>query len=151
MIRIRDVMKHNVESISPRESAESARNRMRLRRIRHLVVVEDGNVVGVVSDRDLNGSPEARRFESVGDVMTAPVVSADPEMTLRQAANRLRGLSIGCLPVLEDERLVGIVTTTDLLELLGRGLQHPAVRGRRATLARRGPRRRPFTMVAAGR
>ena len=151
MIRIRDIMKEQVESISPRESAESARTRMRVRRIRHLPVIEDGNLVGVVSDRDLNGSVEARRFGSVGDVMSAPVVSANPEMTLRQAANQLRGRSIGCLPVLEEEKLVGIVTTTDLLELLGRGMERPAVRGRRATLARRGPRRRPFSAAAAGR
>jgi acetoin utilization protein AcuB len=76
--------------------------------------------------------------------MTEPVVSGHPEMTLRQAANRMRGRSIGCLPVMEGDDLVGIVTTTDLLELLGHGLARPATKGRRATLANRGPRRKPF-------
>jgi len=145
MIRLRDIMKERVESISPSESAESARSRMRLNRIRHLVVMDRGSVVGVVSDRDLKGSPELRGFERVGDVMTARVVSASPEMTLRQAANRLRGRSIGCLPVMDEERLVGIVTTTDLLELLGRGVAPPAVHRRRPTLARREPRRRLYS------
>jgi acetoin utilization protein AcuB len=77
--------------------------------------------------------------------MSEPVVSGHPEMTLRQAANRMRGRSIGCLPVVEGDDLVGIVTTTDLLELLGRGLTRVPVKGRgRPTLATRGPRHKPF-------
>jgi acetoin utilization protein AcuB len=151
MIRLRDVMKTNVESISPRESAATAWNRMRARRIRHLVVLDAGKVVGVVSDRDLAGSGSLRQVESVGDVMTTQVVSGHPEMTLRQAANQLRGRSIGCLPVMEDDKLVGILTTTDLLEQIGRGVEHPISRGRRAILATRGPRRKPFVPRAAAR
>ncbi len=151
MIRLRDVMKTNVESISPRESAAAAWSRMRTRRIRHLVVLDAGRVVGVVSDRDLAGPGSLREVESVGDVMTTQVVSGHPEMTLRQAANQLRGRSIGCLPVMEDDKLVGILTTTDLLEQIGRGVERPMSRGRRATLATRGPRRKPFVPRAAAR
>ena len=151
MIRLRDVMKKNVESISPRESAAAAWSRMRTRRIRHLVVLDAGRVVGVVSDRDLAGPGSLRQVESVGDVMTTQVVSGHPEMTLRQAANQLRGRSIGCLPVMEDDKLVGILTTTDLLEQIGRGVERPMSRGRRATLATRGPRRKPFVPRAAAR
>ena len=44
-----------------------------------------------------------------------------PEATVRQAANRLRGRGVGCLAVMDDGRLRGIVTTQDLLELIGRG------------------------------
>ncbi len=145
MIRLRDIMQKKVEGISPHDSAEAAWNRMRLLRIRHLVVLEDRRVVGVLSDRDVAGRGSLRQVEAVGDVMSEPVVSGHPEMTLRQAANRMRGRSIGCLPVMEDDDLVGIVTTTDLLELLGRGLTRVPVRGRgRPTLATRGPRRKAF-------
>jgi len=144
MIRLRDVMKEQVESISPRESAEAAWTRMRDRRIRHLVVMDSGKVVGVLSDRDVAGAGSLRQIESVGDVMTSPVISGYPEMTLRQAANRLRGHSIGCLPVLDDERLVGILTTTDLLELIGRGIERPVSKGKRRILSSRGPRRKPI-------
>jgi acetoin utilization protein AcuB len=151
MIRLGDVMKTKVESVSPRESAEAAWAHMRTRRIRHLVVLDAGRVVGVISDRDLAGSGSLRRVETVGDVMTTQVVSGHPEMTLRQAANQLRGRSIGCLPVMEDEKLVGIVTTTDLLELIGRGVERPVSKGTRATLATRGPRRKPFVPRAAQR
>lgn len=151
MIRLRDVMKTRVESISPRESAEAAWARMRTQRIRHLVVLDAGRVVGVISDRDLAGPGSLRQVETVGDVMTTQVVSGHPEMTLRQAANQLRGRSIGCLPVMENEKLVGILTTTDLLELIGRGVERPVSRGKRATLAVRGPRRKPFVPRAAAR
>jgi len=151
MIRLRDVMKKSVESISPRESAEAAWARMRMRRIRHLVVIDAGEVVGVVSDRDLGGAGSLRRVETVGDVMTAPVVAGHPEMTLRQVANQMRGRTIGCLPVMEDQKLVGILPTTDLLELIGRGVERPVSRGKRATLATRGPRRKPFVPPAAAR
>jgi acetoin utilization protein AcuB len=145
MIRLRDIMQKRVEGISAHDSAEAAWNRMRLLRIRHLVVLEGRRVVGVLSDRDVAGRGSLRQVEAVGDVMSEPVVSGHPEMTLRQAANRMRGRSIGCLPVMEGDDLVGIVTTTDLLELLGRGLARVPVTGRgRPTLATRGPRRKPF-------
>jgi acetoin utilization protein AcuB len=145
MIRLRDVMKEQVESISPRESAEAAWSLMRTRRIRHLVVMDSGRVVGVLSDRDVAGAGSLRQIEAVGDVMSAPVISGYPEMTLREAANRLRGHSIGCLPVLDDEKLVGILTTTDLLELVGRGIERPVSKGKRRILSSRGPRRKPAT------
>lgn len=143
MTRLRDVMKKRVESITPRQSAESAWNLMRMKRIRHLVVVDEGNVVGIVSDRDLAGAGSLRLVESVGDVMTTSVVSGHPEMTLRQAANQLRGRSIGCLPVMDDGKLVGILTTTDLLEWIGRGAEPSVSKGKRWILKGRGPRRKP--------
>ena len=74
--------------------------------------------------------------------MTAPAVSATSDMTVRKAANLLRGRSIGCLPVMEDGDLVGIVTTTDLLERIGRGAEHPVSKGKRWILKGRGPRRK---------
>lgn len=102
------------------------------------------DVVGIVSERDLHGIGEARLADkTVGDVMTATVISARPTMTVRKAANLLRGHSIGCLPVLEAGRLVGIVTTTDLLELIGRGVERPVAASRRWTLGRKHGALRP--------
>jgi acetoin utilization protein AcuB len=72
--------------------------------------------------------------------MTATVVVARPRTTVRQAANLMQGRSIGCLPVLEGSRVVGIVTVTDLLEAVGRGVERPVERGRRWTLSGRGHR-----------
>ena len=79
--------------------------------------------------------------------MTSPAVTASPRMTLRQAANLLRGRTIGCLPVVEGGKLVGILTTTDLLELIGRGIERPTAKGKRWVMKGRGPRRK----IIAGR
>jgi acetoin utilization protein AcuB len=147
-MRVAELMKPRVETVSVGESAELARQRMRQKRIRHLVVTSGRDVVGVVSDRDLEEAGSLRRVQTVGEVMTSPVVTARPETTLRQAANLLRGRAIGCLPVLEDGRLVGIVTTTDLLELVGRGAERPVAKSRRFILKGRGPRRKKFSARA---
>ena len=147
-MRVAELMKPRVETVSVGESAELARQRMRQKRIRHLVVTSGRDVVGVVSDRDLEEAGSLRRVQTVGEVMTSPVVTARPETTLRQAANLLRGRAIGCLPVLEDGRLVGIVTTTDLLELVGKGAERPVAKSRRFILKGRGPRRKKFSARA---
>lgn len=136
-MRIQDVMKRPVESIEATQSVATAIERMRRSRIHHLVVTRDGAAAGVVSEGDVRAL-ELPAHRTVDEVMTAPVVFATPEMTLRKAANLLRGRSVGCLPVLEEGRIVGIVTTSDLLERIGRG----AEKGRRWVLKDRGPRRK---------
>jgi acetoin utilization protein AcuB len=141
-MRVGEVMTPRVETVSAGESAEVAQRNMRQKRIRHLVVTSGRDVVGVVSDRDLKEAGSFRQVETVGELMTSPVVTARPETTLRQAANLLRGRTIGCLPVLDEGRLLGIVTTTDLLELIGRGAERPVAKSRRFILKGRGPRRK---------
>jgi acetoin utilization protein AcuB len=81
--------------------------------------------------------------------MSRPALTSSPDTTLRQAANVLRGRTIGCLPVVEDGRIVGIVTATDLLELIGAGIERPVPKARRRVLKERGPRHRP--VVGRGR
>lgn len=139
-MRLQDLMKRSVETIGEGQSADDAFERMRLRRIRHLVVVDGKKVAGVVSQRDI-ANEVGRAGRTVREVMSSPAVTAGPEMTVRQAANLLRGRTLGCLPILEKSKLVGIVTITDLLELLGRGAERPAPRPGRRVLERRGVRR----------
>lgn len=76
---------------------------------------------------------------TVADLMTAPAVTVEPTATVRQAANLMRGRSIGCLVVIESARDVGIVTVSDLLELVGRGLDRGVVTTKRWTLKHRAP------------
>jgi CBS domain-containing protein len=73
--------------------------------------------------------------------MSHRVVTAAPTTTIREAANLLRGHTVGCLPVLDRGRPVGIVTITDLLELIGRGVEKPVATSVRWTLRGRGPRK----------
>jgi len=141
-MRLRDIMKTRVETISANESAEAAANRMRSARIRHLIVRDGKKIVGVVSDRDIRSLGSFRQIQTVEEVMSAPVVTASTDTTLRRAANLLRGRAVGCLPVVEKGRLAGIVTITDLLELVGRGAERPAAKSRRWIMKGRGPRRK---------
>jgi CBS domain-containing protein len=135
-------MTRNVETVPAGEAAEAAFARMRGKRIRHLVATRNGQMTGVVSSRDLEALGSFRQAQSIEDVMTAPAITAAPDMTLRQAANLLRGRSIGCLPVVDDGKLVGILTTTDLLELIGRGVERPVAKSQRWVMKGRGPRRK---------
>ena len=141
-MRIQDVMKKKVETVGMDISIDDAMNRMRTGRIHHLVVTRGAELVGIVSDRDLGGEAAERRGRTVGDVMTPSVVTARKDTTVREAANLMRGRTIGSLPVVEDGRLVGIVTTTDLLTLIGKGAERPVTKSKRWILKSRGARRK---------
>jgi acetoin utilization protein AcuB len=129
-MRLRDIMTVGIVTIDLREPATAAHAQMRRHRIRHLVVVDGGRVAGILSERDLGGDQgvQARPDRPVRELMTPDVVSATPATTMRQAANLMRGRTIGCLLVVQDEELLGLVTTTDLLDQLGRGSTRPTVR-----------------------
>jgi CBS domain-containing protein len=135
-MRLKDIMSTKVECVRSGETLERALMQMRLRRLHHLVVLDNRRVVGVLNESAL----EARAAEGVAkvkDAMSRHIVTGTPEMTVRQAANRMRGRPEGAIPVLDGQRLVGIVTVTDLLEVLGRGVDRPAEKPR-WTLRNRG-------------
>jgi acetoin utilization protein AcuB len=140
-MRIQDIMTRRVETITAAEPVAAAIERMRQKRIRHLVVMRGRKLAGIVSAGDLRGLSGGRTGR-VEDVMSAPAVSATADMTIRKAANLLRGRSIGCLPIMDGADLVGIVTTTDLLERIGRGAERSVDKGKRWILKGRGPRRK---------
>lgn len=146
-MRLGDIMRTHVETISPREPVDAALRRMRQARMRHLVVQDGQRIVGVLSDRDIPPAGSTRQVAAVEDVMSRAPLTCSPETTLRKAANLLRGRMIGCLPVVEEGRIVGIVTTTDLLEMIGAGIETPAKKTRRRVLKERGPGHK----VVAGR
>ena len=136
---VQDIMKKRVETASPDLPVEEAARRMEMGRIRHLVITSGAEVLGVVSDRDLAAFPPGRdrAGRTVGEVMTAAAATVTPETPLRKAANLLRGRSIGCLPVLDEGRLAGIVTVSDLLELVGKGVEVPVERRKHWTVKHR--------------
>lgn len=137
-------MTTSVRSIPPNLDTAAARHTMRSARVRHLVVIDEGRVIGVLSQRDLGGTrDESLPAGTVQEVMRSHVVVAAPETTIREAANLLRGHNIGCLPVVEGKKLVGIVTTSDLLGLIGQGAEKPIERSAPWTLKGRTPRKAP--------
>jgi acetoin utilization protein AcuB len=127
MLLVKDSMTREVVVLSPQATAAEALGLCRERRIRHMPVVEGGRLVGVVSDRDLRsaapalGDPDralALEKTRISDVMTSDVVSARPDDPIDEAANRMRERRIGCLPVVEGGELVGIITSSDVMEAL---------------------------------
>lgn len=137
-MRLQEIMSTPVESIEPQTSVAEAREIMKRQGIHHLVVASGRRTLGVVSSRDIT---RVSSGEMVERFMSKAIVSASPQTTVREAANLLRGRSLGCLPVTDKGRIVGMVTIADLLELLGKGTERPVGRSTRWTLRARGPRR----------
>ncbi len=137
IMRVKDVMRTNVRTIDPDQPASSAKELFRRYDIHHLVVVEKKNILGVVTDRDLMDRDDDTAIQRV---MARPVVTISPDETVRKAAALMSGHLIGSLPVVGDGRLIGIVTSHDLLALLAKGATRPAPGGERPVLAKRGPR-----------
>jgi acetoin utilization protein AcuB len=127
MLLVKDSMTREVATLSPQTTAGEALALCREKRIRHLPVLEGGRLVGIVSDRDLRlatpalgdaGRAEALGKISVSEVMARAVATARPDDPIEEAANAMRERKIGCLPVLEDDRLVGIITSSDVMGAL---------------------------------
>jgi CBS domain-containing membrane protein len=130
--RVKDVMTSEVTVLRRDEQLTLADDLMHLGRIRHLPILdEEGKrVVGLVTQRDLfrgalaqaiGYGERARRklLESllIVEVMTAHPITTTPETPLAEAARVLMERKIGCLPVIENDRLVGILTEGDFVAL----------------------------------
>jgi acetoin utilization protein AcuB len=128
---VKDLMIGNVVTIEASESCHAAVERMVRARIRHLPVVDErGRLVGIVTDRDLRHHLFAPgvfseigripvdshlRDVPVARIMSTPVATVAPGDALEAAARLMLEDKIGSLPVVEDGRVVGIITETDLL------------------------------------
>jgi CBS domain-containing protein len=151
IMRVQDIMTEGVVTIGPAASADAAWQVMRQKRVRHLLVSDGAERLGIVSSHDLGGprGGTVRSGQTVADLMTRGVVSVLPTTTVRKAANLMRGRSIGSLIVGSPRRAVGIVTVSDLLDLLGGGGDTVAVHPKpRRGLSHRVPHRKRHT--AAG-
>src|SRR5215208_5546804 len=127
MLLVRDSMTREMVTLAPDETVGTALALCRERRIRHIPVLKEGRLVGIVSDRDLRsatpafGDPEraaALQEILVEDVMITDVVSVLPDDPIEQAANTMRERRIGSLPVVENGELVGIITSSDVMSAL---------------------------------
>ena len=128
---VADLLSPDVQTVGPNDPLARAEGLMREHGFRHVVVVDErGVVVGLLSDRDIHYGALAwslgegrvayeKRLAAtkVKEVMTARVETIDPAQPLRAAATLMRRRGIGCLPVVEGERLVGVVTEGDFVAL----------------------------------
>jgi len=123
---VRDIMTSPVVSISPDITLQDAYREMQLMGIRHLPVVDGEKLVGIITDRDLRLATSALApspfpaSSRVSASMCRTPLTADPMDPVEDAARTMREKKIGCLPVVDDGRLVGIITGLDLLDALMR-------------------------------
>jgi acetoin utilization protein AcuB len=138
-----DRMSHPVIVVNPRTPIVDALDLLRKEHIRRAPVVKDGEMIGIISDKDLiNASPSSATSLSVWelnyllskimvkDVMTRKVRSVAEDTPIEEAARIMADNKIGGLPVMRGKEVVGIITETDLfkvfLELMG--AREPGVR-----------------------
>ena len=116
---IHEWMRRNFAIATSDESLASARETMRLGRLRHLPVTQGGTLLGLLSYRDLLErlleDPDALELACVADVMRRAPASVAPEASLDAAADCMCRYGLGCLPVVDRDQLVGLVTEADLL------------------------------------
>ncbi|MFZ2087662.1 MAG: CBS domain-containing protein [Desulfobaccales bacterium] len=127
-MKVKDIMTKEVATLGSEEELSLANDIMRLGRIRHLPVVSGESVVGIISERDLfrtslaqalgygnKDSREVMKTLRIKDVMVKQVTTVSPDMELKDAVALMMERKIGCLPVVQGNKLLGILTETDIL------------------------------------
>jgi acetoin utilization protein AcuB len=139
---VRSKMTRDVITAPPETSLASALEITRTNNIRHLPIVENGELVGIISDRDLGkATPPVWATDyadqlaglhkrTVGEHMVTKLISIASSAPIEEAAQLMYTNKIGCLPVMEAGRLVGILSETDLLRAYAElfGVQRNATR-----------------------
>jgi predicted transcriptional regulator len=130
---VTEIMMGSPVTLKPEDTLDLANDVISLGRIRHIPVVDAGRLVGLLSERDLLGAAASQIFGLkqksksallksvlIKDVMKKHVVTVSPETSIKDAAHLLADKKIGCVPVVSDDAIVGIVTTTDILRYVER-------------------------------
>jgi len=125
---VREIMMGNPVTLKPEDMLDLANDVISLGRIRHIPVVEDGSLVGLLSERDLIGRAATQIFGLrqkgksallksvlIKDVMKKKVLTIAPDTKIKDAAHLMADKKIGCVPVVSSGTLVGLVTTTNIL------------------------------------
>jgi CBS domain-containing protein len=127
-MKVRDIMVTELVTLHVDEELSLASDIMNLARIRHLPIVEGERLVGIVSQRDLFRASLASvmgydyaetrdhlKAVSIREAMVKEVITVEPDEDIQKAGRFMLEKKIGCLPVVQDNRLVGMVTETDIL------------------------------------
>jgi CBS domain-containing protein len=130
-MQVREMMSKDIEVVDRNDNLRTVEERMATKQLRHLPVLEQGEVVGIVTQRDLfkatmsstmgygeKAQQAYLRSVRVKEIMTYPVVTISPDTSITAAAEMIITKGIGCLPVVDGTTLVGMITKTDLLRCL---------------------------------
>lgn len=127
-VTVREIMMGSPVTLNSNDILVLADDLMTLGRIRHIPIVEGETVVGVLSQRDLFRSAfvtamglkpgeqkDLLKAIPIEEVMSKPAITISPDAPVKEAARVMMGRKIGCLPVVEGDKLIGLVTETDIL------------------------------------
>jgi CBS domain-containing protein len=114
---VAEVMGTDLFTLTPDTVVASALRLATSKRIRHFLVIEDGNLTGIVCQSDLR---QAREGSLVGACMKTPVLCIGPETTVKDAADIMEQNAVGCLPVVTGAFLVGMITRDRLTKVTGK-------------------------------
>jgi len=116
-LHVRDLMTSDVVTVGPDESIDALKDLMVNERIRHVPVVDgDGALLGLVSERDLLLRALFEEENKVTDIMAWNVATTGPDQDLSKAAQIMVDNKYGCLPVVEEGVLAGILTEADFVK-----------------------------------
>jgi len=129
--QIKDILKKKLFTVSPDDRVIHARRIMIDEDIARLPVVFEGKLVGMVSDNEIifaiaklkRAFPPGKQKHQldellVTDIMKTPVIWTDPEMTVENAAKIMLEKNVGALPIIKNNKLIGIISRTDLLQTI---------------------------------
>ena len=131
MLKVKDIMTTEVFVLNSSHTLELVRSLMRIKHVRHVPIVDpDNTFVGLITHRDLLAQTISHladvdedeqeyldRHIHIVNIMKTDILAVDPEMDVCTAITQLLENKYGCLPVVENGKLVGIVTEADFLEL----------------------------------
>jgi CBS domain-containing protein len=128
MMTVKEVMVKEIATLDVNDELSLANDIMRLGRIRHLPVVDGGRLAGIISERDLfrsslaqalgyggQASRDLMKTLRIKDIMVKAVTTISPDAKLCEAVRLMMDKKIGCLPVVEGDHLVGLITETDIM------------------------------------
>ncbi len=120
-VKVGEAMEPNVVTIDKNSQVTALAKKMAQNKIGSIIVVEDGKPIGIVTERDIAYGVVAKdlrpRDVEVRAIMSSPLKYATPEMTLKQASRMMVKNNIRRLPVIQNGKLVGIITNKDILAI----------------------------------
>ena len=129
--QVKELMREQLHSVSPDDRVVHARRLLIDQNIARLPVINNGILIGIISDIDITfalaklkksfplGKQKHQLDELlVNDAMQAPAISIDAGKTVKDAAKLMIKENVGCLPVIQNEKIIGIVTRTDVIKTI---------------------------------
>ena len=117
---VNQIMNKSVLTSDKSETIQEAARKMKKSKVGCVIVIKDSKPVGIVTERDFvtKVAAEGRPlFTEISEIMSTPLITIDPEETVWEASEKMKEKQIHKLPVEENDQIVGVITTTDIVKI----------------------------------